>query len=179
LQLLFTMNITIRKASPSDYILIGEIGRCTFYETWRPVNTEEDMQSYMNSAFDHVILKSEIENQSTNTYLMAYVLDRLVGYAKLRRDRAYDEFNNEPALEIERIYVKQQWHNMKIGRALMDECLKIATDEKVKWIWLGVNIDNHKAINFYKKYNFTIFGEKSFLLGQANDNDYLMKRNMI
>lgn len=57
----------------------------------------------------------------------------------------------------------------------MDRCIEISREEKNEWLWLGVNIDNHKAINFYKKYGFTIFGEKAFRLGNAVDNDYLMK----
>ena len=60
----------------------------------------------------------------------------------------------------------------------MDECLRISKEENFTWLWLGVNIDNHKAINFYKKYEFVIFGEKGFQLGDAVDTDYLMKKKI-
>jgi len=42
-------------------------------------------------------------------------------------------------------------------------------------LWLGVNIDNARAIRFYRKYGFEIFGSKLFQLGKALDEDYLMK----
>ena len=172
------MNLELRKALPADNLILSEIGRLTFYETWRPVNTEEDMQSYIKEAFNVDKLKNEIEDSAVNTFLIAFAADKVVGYAKLRRDRSYDEFKNETAIEIERIYVRIDWQGLKAGKALMDKCLEIALNEKFYWIWLGVNIDNLKAIDFYKKYGFEIFGEKSFQLGEANDTDYLMKRSL-
>ena len=129
---------------------------------------------------NHIVenLKKEIENSSVNTFFIASANEKVIGYAKLRRDRNYDEFKNEPAIEIERIYVSKEWQGMKAGKVLMDRCLEIAVEEKFSWIWLGVNIDNLKAINFYKQYGFEIFGEKSFQLGEANDVDYLMKKSV-
>jgi diamine N-acetyltransferase len=173
------MNLTIRKARPDDFQLLSEIGRTTFYETWRPVNTEEDMQSYMQKSFDPSKIKADIAAGTANTFFLAFAGDVAIGYCKMRCDRTYDEFKNEPAIEIERIYVLKSWHGKKAGKALMDRCIEYAEQQKYSWLWLGVNIDNVTAIDFYKKYGFTIFGEKSFQLGEAVDNDYLMKRRMI
>ncbi len=173
------MKITIQVASPLDNIAISEIGKTTFYETWSPVNTEEDMQEYMKTSFDPELLKAELNNGSVNTFLLAFDAEKVVGYAKIRRDRTYEEFKNDQVIEVERIYVIKNYQDKKVGKALMDKCMEIATEERHKWIWLGVNIDNLKAISFYKKYGFTIFGEKAFQLGDAVDNDYLMKKQLI
>jgi ribosomal protein S18 acetylase RimI-like enzyme len=170
------MNIKIRTALPSDYLLLSDLGGQTFYETWRPVNTEEDMQSYIKKSFDPDKIKSDLEAHSINTFLIATIDSIATGYVKLRRDRTYDEFKSEKVIEIERIYVSKEFQEKKVGKALMDRCIEIATNENHKWIWLGVNVDNLKAINFYKRYGFTVFGEKSFQLGDALDTDYLMKK---
>ena len=172
------MKIEIRTALPSDSVLLSDIGGKTFYETWRPVNTEEDMQTYIKKSFDPKMIKAEIESKTINTFLSAFIERQLIGYVKLRRDRTQENFNNESAIEIERIYVLKEFQDQKAGKALMDRCLEIAMDEKFSWIWLGVNVDNHKAINFYKRYGFTVFGEKSFQLGEAVDKDFLMKRKV-
>ena len=172
------MNISIRKAMVSDHKLLAEIGAITFYETWRPVNTEEDMQTYMAKSFDLELIKRDVEDESVNTFFLAMNDNEPIGYAKIRRDRTYDEIKNDRAIEIERIYVLKSWQDKKIGKLLMDECIRISLDEKFSWLWLGVNIDNEKAIAFYKKYGFEIFGEKSFQLGDANDTDYLMKMKL-
>ena len=170
------MNIEIRKALSSDINLLSDLGRETFYETWRPVNTEEDMQQYMMEAFDHNKIKTDVEDTAINTFLIAYVGDYAIGYVKLRCDRTYVEFKNERVIELERIYVVKEWQGKKVGKGLMDHCLDLASDGNYSWIWLGVNTDNTKAIEFYKQYGFTIFGEKSFKLGEAVDKDFLMKK---
>lgn len=172
------MQIRIRIATPADNFVVSEIGKTTFYETWRPVNTEEDMQEYMIKSFDPELIKSEIINETLNTFLLAYENDTVVGYAKIRRDRTYEEFNGDQVIEVERIYVLKTHQDKKVGKALMDICLEISLKEKHKWIWLGVNIYNLKAIAFYKKYDFVIYGEKAFQLGEAVDNDYLMKKKL-
>lgn len=171
------MEVTIKKAQPEDFEIVSRIGHDTFYETWKDVNTPEDMAVYLKKAFVPNEIRMDIENPA-NTFLLALLDGVSIGYAKIRRDRTYDEFNGESAIEIERIYVFNKYQSMKVGKKLMDECLKIASDENFVWIWLGVNVDNHKAINFYKSYGFTIFGEKGFQLGDAIDTDYLMKRRM-
>lgn len=176
--LLSVMDYKIIRAKPGDYKLIAALGARTFYETWRPVNSEEDMQVYIKRSFEPQIIKSELENDSVNTFLIAFGENKEIGYVKMRNDRVYDDFKNEAALEIERIYVLKEWQDKKAGKALMDESISLALKNDYKWLWLGVNVDNHKAINFYKKYGFTVFGEKSFQLGAAVDTDFLMKLNL-
>jgi diamine N-acetyltransferase len=167
-------DILVVAATPGDYLEVAEIGKFTFYETWRMVNTEEDMQLYMSQAFHPGKIKKDLEN-SSNIFFLCYYKEELIGYTKLRTDRTQDEFNNEPAIEMERIYVKHQYHGLKAGKAMMDKSIELVRQKNYKWLWLGVNQENFKAIDFYKKYGFTIFGTKSFQLGNAQDEDYLMK----
>lgn len=174
---LWNMKVDIRIALPADYKLITKVGHDTFYETWKDVNTPADMAVYLKKAFDPKVILSDLENPA-NTFLIASIGNEVIGYAKIRRDRTYDEFKGEPAIEIERIYVFNKYQRQKAGQLLMDECLRISNEENFTWLWLGVNIDNHKAINFYKKYEFVIFGEKGFQLGDAVDTDYLMKKKI-
>src|SRR4051794_30098370 len=119
------MNVLIRIAQAEDNVLLSEIGRKTFYETWRPVNTEEDMQAYMKKSFDPAVLKQDLEINSINTFLIAEFENKPIGYVKLRRDRTYPELNDEPSIEIERIYVLAEYQKKKAGKALMDQCLRI------------------------------------------------------
>jgi ribosomal protein S18 acetylase RimI-like enzyme len=172
------MKILIRSASTEDYIPLAEIGHETFYETWRPVNTEDDMQMYLKKSFDLGKIKSEIEDKDVNTFFLAFADDKLVGYCKMRCDRYYEEFGKESPIEIERIYVRKEFQRKKIGKALMDKCIDYSVEKKYDWLWLGVNVDNLIAIDFYKRYDFIVFGEKNFQLGQAVDTDYLMKKKL-
>ena len=169
--------LKISIAQPGDYLLIADLGRSTFYESWIHMHTEEDMQIYLSEAFEPEKIKKDLEN-SVNTFILAYYKDELVGYAKLRTDRTYPQLNNEPSIEMERIYVKQKYHGIKAGKALMDKSLKMARERHYKWMWLGVNQENFKAINFYKSYGFEIDGIKTFKFGTAIDDDFLMKMKL-
>ena len=53
--------IKIVIAKPEDYLLLAGLGRFTFYETWRHVNTEEDMQLYMAEAFAPKKIKKDLK----------------------------------------------------------------------------------------------------------------------
>ena len=51
--------IEIRKAFSDDYLLLSDLGEKSFYETWRPVNTEDDIQKYIREAFNPINIKME------------------------------------------------------------------------------------------------------------------------
>lgn len=170
------VKVRIRIASVSDSEIVAGIGRMTFYETWKSVNTEEDLQLYMSSSFDPVKIKEEIINSAVSSFLLAYVDEELAGYAKLRNDRTYEQLAGTRSLELERIYVLKKYQDHKVGKALMDESIRLARNGKYVWLWLGVNEENLMAINFYKRYGFEVFGTKKFILGTAIDEDFLMKK---
>ena len=172
-------DVVIRLAEAQDAKLLETLGRFTFYETWIAVKTEEDMQLYLADAFLEEKLRKELNDASCFTYFLAEMNDEVVGYAKLRRDRSYPELAGKKAIELERIYVKNKFQGTKVGKALMDRCMELSRNEKFDVFWLGVNVDNTRAINFYQKYGFEIFGEKMFKLGKAEDKDYLMKLSLI
>ena len=172
------IKIQIRKAVSDDYLLVSDLGSKAFYETWRPVNTEEDILKYIQEAFNPLKIKIDIEAESINTFFVAISENKAVGYVKLRNDRTYEEFKNERVIELERLYVLKEWQKKKVGKALMDESLKMACEQRYKWMWLGVATENFKALKFYKQYGFTIFGEKIFKLGEALDTDFLMKKKL-
>lgn len=164
----------IRLCTTKDMSIIKKTGSETFYETWRPVNTEEDMQLYLAKSFDDEHLKAEL-NSKEIFYFLAFDSDEVAGYAKLRTDRTYKEVSDRPAIEMERIYVYEKCQKKRAGKALMDFCIEFCREQNFYWLWLGVNKDNEKAIPFYKNYGFEIFGSKMFKLGNALDEDYLMR----
>ena len=45
-------------------------------------------------------------------------------------------------------------------------------------VWLGVWKQNKKAIDFYTKWGFRIFGECDFVLGNDLQKDWLMRKKI-
>ena len=102
----------------------------------------------------------------------------MAGYSKLRRDRPREELGTQNAIEVERIYALKEFQGKKVGYAMMERCIAIAKAEKKEWMWLGVNEFNFKAMDFYKHFGCEVFGIKRFRLGNAEDNDFLMKMKL-
>ena len=84
----------------------------------------------------------------------------------------------EDALEIEQIYILQEFHGRKLGKLLFEKAVELTEELKLKCLWLGVWEENTKAIDFYQRQGFTKFAEHPFTLGDKVDTDWLMKLDL-
>ena len=81
-------------------------------------------------------------------------------------------------MEIERIYVLDEFHGKKVGLTLYNRALEIAQQRNIDYIWLGVWENNFKALNFYRKQGFIEFDQHIFKLGNDEQTDLLMKLSL-
>jgi GNAT superfamily N-acetyltransferase len=169
--------IGIRFANTTDITILANIGSKTFYETFADTNTKEDMDKYLLETFTIDKIKGEVENKYTK-FLLAVCKNEIVGYAKLREDRNGAHFKETDAIEIERIYVLKSHLNKQVGAALMSFSIDFAEKNNFKIIWLGVWERNSKAINFYERWGFEKFGSHIFVLGDDEQTDWLMKKEI-
>lgn len=116
-----------------------------------------------------------MQNSNSEFYFL-YFQNELAGYLKINIGKAQTELQNESALEIERIYVLQQFQGKQLGQALMQKAIDIAKQKKCTYLWLGVWEKNTKAISFYLKQGFVQFDRHVFKLGNDIQNDILMKK---
>jgi len=162
-------------ATVPDLEQLLEFARRTFYETWRPVNTHEDLMDFLDSVFVPEKVLPELRDNAVFTYLLMHSGRDLAGYAKLRRDSIFIQMPSARLIELEKFYFDKRFHGSGLASGLLDRILEIAKHENMEWICLGVDINNHRAINFYSKYGFEVFGEKSFRVGKQVDTDQLMR----
>jgi ribosomal protein S18 acetylase RimI-like enzyme len=166
--------IEIRKATGSDLETIQKISIQTFTETFAAVNTPENIANYIKDSLNTEQLSAELNNLSSQFYI-AYSNDEVVGYLKINFGDAQTETINENALEVQRIYVLQNFHGKNIGQLLLDEVKKIAQTTDVDYIWLGVWEENHRALRFYTKNEFVVFDKHVFMMGNDEQTDLLMR----
>jgi len=171
------MNLTIRSATEDDAALIAEISRQTFYETFAPHNSKENMDIFMNIQFTKGRLMLEVGSPE-NTFLLAYMGDELAGYAKLRDTRHPKTLGSANAIEIARLYAMPRLIGKGVGKILMEKSLQIAGQKNKDTVWLGVWKENKKAIDFYSCWGFSIFDEVDFILGNELQKDWLMKKRL-
>lgn len=169
--------IAIRQATLLDLTALQAIGRKTFEETFAESNSEENLAAYLEEGFSEDKLWAELRNENSKFYF-ALQKEDVIGYLKVNWGDAQTEKQDPHALEIERIYVLQQYHGTQVGALLYQQALYLAQERKATYIWLGVWEENPRAIRFYQKRGFVEFGEHIFQLGDDAQRDVLMKLNL-
>ena len=164
----------IRKINIDDLEALRNLSIQTFMETFEEVNTEEDMQKYLDENLSIEKLKTELENVNSEFYF-AENNGEILGYLKLNFKDAQTEKLEENHFEIERIYVLKAFLGQKIGQILFDKAIEIGREKNLEYVWLGVWEENHRAKKFYEKNGFEIFGKHDFILGEDVQTDLLMK----
>ena len=80
----------IRKLDITDLENLQKISITTFRETFEEVNSEEDMQKYLDENLSIEKLKTELENPNSEFYF-AENNDEILGYLKLKFKDAQTE----------------------------------------------------------------------------------------
>lgn len=146
----------------------------TFYETFSNENTEEDMQNYVNENFSYEQLELEIRNDYSRFYIVKNNKE-VVAYMKLNFDKAQTEAGYDNSLEVQRIYILEEYKGKHIGKFLIQKAIQIGKSNDLNYIWLGVWENNMNAIKFYEKQGFKKFCTHTFKLGEDEQIDNLMK----
>lgn len=170
-------NIAIKRITLDEITVLQQIGKQTFFETFSNSNSEENMQHYLEDGFSIKNLTEELMNADSEFYFAVYH-EHVIGYLKLNYGASQTELKDAASLEIERIYVLQEYHGKKIGQILYEKAMEVARDRKVNYIWLGVWEENLRAISFYKKNGFMEFNKHIFKLGDDEQTDIMMKKKM-
>jgi ribosomal protein S18 acetylase RimI-like enzyme len=164
----------ITKIGLEQLVPLQEIGRTTFLHTFSTTDTQENMEIYLEYAFSAEKLTAELENPNSEFYF-ATQKEVVIGYLKVNFGAAQTEIQDANSLEIERIYVLQDYHGKQVGQLLFEKAMAIAEQKKVNFIWLGVWEENHRALRFYTKNGFVAFDSHIFLMGDEAQTDIMMK----
>ncbi|WP_346239445.1 GNAT family N-acetyltransferase [Niabella insulamsoli] len=171
------VTVEISKVAIDKVLQLQEIGRQTFYETFSESNTEENMKNYLENGFSIDKITAELNDENAEFYF-AKIGEKIIGYLKLNFGKSQTEIKDDKALEIERIYVLKEFHGKKVGQILYDKAIEIAKQKNADYVWLGVWEQNPRAINFYKKNGFVEFDKHIFKLGEDEQTDIMMKKNI-
>ena len=135
------------------------------------------MHHYIHENLSLKKLEKELKNPNSEFYF-AENNQQILGYLKLNFADAQTENTHNNAFEIERIYVLKEYFGLKIGQILFEKSLEIGRKRKQDYVWLGVWEENHRALKFYQKNGFEVFGEHIFVLGNDRQTDLMMKLNL-
>jgi ribosomal protein S18 acetylase RimI-like enzyme len=167
----------VQLVQKADLQALQEISRQTFFDTFGAVNSDEDMNQYLEVNLSLDQLTEELNNPSTS-FFFTKSNNEILAYLKLNEAEAQTEKREVPSIEIERIYVRKEYQNRGVGQFLLDFSFQLTKDKKMKLIWLGVWEHNVSAIRFYERNQFQLFGKHSFILGSDEQTDLLMELHL-
>lgn len=172
------MTINLKKCTIEDLPVLQKISYETFNETFKHQNSPENMNSYLERAFNLKQLEKEILNISSQ-FFFAYSNNEIAGYLKINTNDVQSEKMGDESLEIERIYIKNKFQKHGIGKYLFNKAMDIAVESNKQKIWLGVWDKNENAIAFYEKMGFFQTGAHSFYMGDEEQIDFIMTKTLI
>lgn len=168
------MSIYIRKCTSADLADLIFISKKTFIDAFEKDNKPEDFKSYIAVAFEENNIEAQLKNPNSSFYFV-YEDAILAGYFKLNMNRAQTDLKLSNSIELERIYVVQEFQGKQIGSRILEEVKQIASNQNKSIIWLGVWQKNEDAVRFYERHGFVKFGTHPYYIGKDKQTDWLMR----
>lgn len=169
---------TIRPIQPTEVDDLQRLALRIFYASFSDQNTPDNMKAYTDKAYSRDQLLSELRDPLSEHYFLCEG-DQRIGFLKLNLAGAQSDIHDPESLEIQRIYIDASHQSKGLGAKLLDFAKERATALQLQYIWLGVWEKNPKAIRFYERHGFTIFGSHQFIMGDEVQTDILMKLQLM
>lgn len=167
----------IRRATSKDAAVIVELGRQTFTETFGHLFTPTALQGYLDATFNEAKIYNSLQKPH-NLYFLAYNNDTPLGYIKIKLNSTTPEIQAERPVQLQKLYVLQEFITQKVGAALMQFCLQLPEIQSNDLMWLVVLQSNERAIRFYEKFGFTKYSEYAHQIGENRFEYYIMIKNL-
>lgn len=171
------MNIRISPVTIQDINVLQDLSIETFSETFGQQNPPEDLELYLEKAFNPQQLTKEIMDSNTNFYFI-FQEALLAGYIKLKNASLPGHPFLGEALEVERIYVRKGYQHLGLGKHLLDFASEEAQRTHKEYLWLSVWEYNPTAYGFYKSQGYVECGSRHFHLGTLAQTDLIMKKEI-
>lgn len=171
------MNYVIKKVTAADVKDLQQISRLTFKETFGADNSAKNMAAFLDEAYDEKKLLKEINNPDSQFFFLV-VGQKIAGYLKVNENSAQTEKVADNALEVERIYLANEFQHRGLGLALIKLAEKIARQAGKDNMWLGVWEHNYQAQKFYQKDGFERVSQHTFVVGDDLQTDFILLKNL-
>jgi ribosomal protein S18 acetylase RimI-like enzyme len=166
----------VRLGTRGDALLLAELGARTFRES-SPNTSREDLDSYLKENFTCEKLLAYLSVKSA----AALILEKsgqAIGYALLYPGQAPSRLVPPHSIQLERLYILEEWTGRRLGDVLMARCLDHVRHSGFGGIWLTVWENNGRANRFYERWGFQKVGVYDFVVGRDIQKDFVFLRDV-
>lgn len=177
------MGIDVTAAANADLAELADVAGRTFPLACPPAVTPDNVAAFIEENLSAARFGDYLVDPDRAVLVARDGDASIIGYAMLIRGVPDDPdvqraVEPRPAVELSKLYVLTELHGTGAAAALMTAAVHKAAGFGARAVWLGVNQHNHRAQRFYAKHGFAVSGTKTFQLGAAVENDYVMVRTL-
>lgn len=165
--------IAYRDATPADGPELAAMARRSFTDTFGTLYRQEDLAQFLDAAFGSAGLPADLTDPAYRVRVATYN-GAIVGYCKIGPVTFPGDWPST-AIELHQLYILGDHHGAGLAPMLMDWALDQARACGAGEIILSVFVDNHRARRFYERYGFVEIGKYTFMVGDHQDDDRLMR----
>lgn len=163
------MNL-INVTKSEDIISLSLLAKSIWTECYSEILSIGQVDYMTDKFLSPDAISSQIEKEGYEYYFIEYD-NEIAGFTAFRRE--------EESLFLSKLYVKNEYRKKGLASFVMDYLEERCRKNDLSYIWLTVNVNNHTAINAYKRKGFVIFKDECTDIGGGYYmDDHFMKKNI-
>ncbi len=178
--LLAGREVTVRRGKASDAARLHEIAKRTFPLACPPGFDPQEAARFVREHLPAPQFRAWAKSRNAQLWV-AELAGVIVGYATVLLREASPEIPEQirgTTANLSKIYVLPEHHGAGVARDLITTSLTEAARAGMHTMWLGVNKQNVRAQQFYRRHGFAVVGERMFLVGGEPQEDFVMERTL-
>ena len=153
-----------------DIVSLSFLAKSIWTECYSEILSMRQIEYMTDKFLSPDAISSQIENEGYEYYFIEYDND-IAGFTAIRRE--------ETSLFLSKLYVKNEYRKKGLASFVVNYLEERCEQDGLSYIWLTVNVNNHTAINAYKRKGFVIFkNECTDIGGGYYMDDHFMKKNI-
>jgi len=153
--------VNIRKWNENDAAAVRNVLQISWQEAYSPFIPKSDLDNYLDKTYTVELLKEACKNNNFICYV-AEIDEIICGWLKLYVSKEENRFY------LSSVYVLPEYQKLKIGLQFFNLACQEAVQKKFEEIYIGVMIQNERALRWYKKLGFDFFEEEPFTMGSTS-----------
>lgn len=179
------MTWTIRAAELGEAPQLATFAAMLFRQAYEITHPEPTISEYLASSFAIPAMARTLEDPASTVLVIVTTDGSWIGYAELHQGAPTvpttvltRALPGAAPMEIVRFYVDQAWHGHGVAQALMRACEERARLSACDALWLQAWQQARRALGFYRKAGFDVYGTAVFNFGERADGDFILARGL-
>lgn len=147
--------LRVRACAPGDERSLALLGQTTFIENYAEAHEWPHILAHCSSHHSPGFYRSWLEDRQTHIWMLETELTAApIGYVALTPAKLPVAGTGEGDLEIQRIYLLQQYRDRELCGRMLTEALQHAQREGCRCVWVADDAENGRRLGYFEHAGF-------------------------